>query len=151
MATKLEIFKQVQALCEEQGASEQLVKGLTELLEPKKGGMTVDIESIVKRDNEGNITEIKCRYSDVWLPANLLNFPKDSASKAINADGEALYTVSKQALSIKKAAAKTLAASRAAITNDVLDEVISPAEAKEMIANLSAEPDYSGIEAIVAE
>jgi len=146
MATKQEIFKQAMTICEAEGASEALVTGLTALLEPKKGGQSVDIESIVTRDENGEITHITCRYSNVSLPATSEYFPNDKASKA-----NGLYTVSKQALAIKKAADKTLKASKEAITSDVLNEVIAPAEAKEMIANLTANIDYSTVGELTEE
>ncbi len=149
MATKQEIFKQAMSICTEAQASEVLVKQLTELLEPKKGGMTVDIESIVKRDDAGTVTEIQCTLSGVWLPADLLNFGRDKNSKIIVGD-VAMDRVSKQAYKIKHAATKAFSASKASITNDVLDEVITAAEGKALLAELSAEPDYSGVEAIVA-
>lgn len=148
--TKKEQFEQAMALCEKHKASKELVAGLTELLEPKKGGQIVDIESIVKRDGKGNIVELQCQASKVWLPANLLNFTRDVNSKIVNAAGEELYKISRQAQKLKSEALKTFKASKDAIVNDVLDGVISPAEGAKKIEALSSEPDYKSIKPVVA-
>lgn len=147
--TKKEVFAKAMELCETHGAPEAVVTGLTELLEPKKGGMVVDIESIVRRDDEGNIVEVECQASKVWLPADLLNFTPAKGSKIVNADGEELYKISRAAQKIKSEAVKAYRASKEAITNDVLDGVISAAEGKAAIEALSQEPDYSGVEAVL--
>ena len=146
--TKKEMFAQAMELCKVHKAPEGLVTGLTELLEPKKGGQAVDIESIVKRDGNGNIVQLQCQASKVWLPANLLNFTRDTNSKIVNAAGEELYKISRAAQKIKSEAAKAFKASKEAITNDVLDGAISPAEGKKQIEGLSAEPNYSGVKPV---
>lgn len=143
--TKKELFNRAIEICEANEASEALVAGLTELLKPKTGGQTINIEEIVNRDEEGNIVELKCRLSGVFLPANLEYFTPDKNSKIVNAEGEALYTISRQAQKIKSDANKTLRASKDAITNDVLNGVISPEDARAQLDELSAEPDYSSV------
>ena len=87
---------------------EALVKELTELLEPGKGGQRVNIDEITRKDGD-DITHIKCRYSGAWLPANSEYFPKDSNSKIVGTDGVALYTVSKAALKIRQETQKAYA------------------------------------------
>ena len=146
--TKTERFNQALEICKKHKAPEALVADLTELLEPKKGGQTVDIESIVKRDGKGNIVEVQCQASKVWLPANLLNFTPSKDSKIVNAAGEALYKISRQAQKIKSESAKAFRASKEAITNDVLDGAISPADGKKKIDALSAEPSYKGVKPV---
>ena len=148
--TKKEMFAQAMELCTKHAAPKGLVEGLTELLEPKKGGQAIDIESIVKRDGNGNIVELQCQASKVWLPANLLNFTKENGSKVVNAAGEELYKISRQAQKIKSEAAKAFKASKEAITNDVLDGAIPAAEGKKKIDALSSEPKYSDIKPIIA-
>ena len=123
---------------------EALVKELTELLEPGKGGQRVNIDEITRKDGD-DITHIKCRYSGAWLPANSEYFPKDSNSKIVGTDGVALYTVSKAALKIRQETQKAYAASKEAITNDLLDGNITPEDARAALAEINQEPDYSAI------
>lgn len=146
MATKKEIFESALKIMEEHGAPADLVEDMSKLLAPGKGGQRVNIDEITRKDDEGNITHIKCRYSGAWLPATTEYFPKDTNSKIVGTDEEALYTVSKAALKIRQEAQKAYKASKEAITNDLLDGNIDREEAKEALANLSAEPDYSSIE-----
>lgn len=141
--TKKELFEAALKLCAKHNAPEAVVTGLTELLEPKKGGQVVDIESIVRRDAEGNIVELECQTSKVWLPADLLNFTPAKGSKIVNAEGEELYKISRAAQKAKSEAAKVFKSSKEAITNDVLDGVISPTDGKAAIEGLSQEVDYS--------
>ena len=143
--TKAEMFKQAMAICEKFNASEELKTELASLLEPKKGGKTVNIEDIVHRDEDGNIVELQCRASGVWLPANLEYFTGDKNSKIVNAEGEKLYTISRQAQKLKSDAKKAYKASKDAITDDVLNGVIAPEDAKAALAELSDEPDYSSV------
>lgn len=143
--TKAELFNQAMAICEKHNAEQELVEALSELLEPKKGGIRTDIEDIVRRDEDGNIVELQCRVSGVWLPANLEYFTPDKNSKIVNAEGEKLYTISRQAQKIKADTLRVFRASKEAITNDVLDGIISPEDAKAQIEALSAEPDYSSV------
>lgn len=145
--TKAEMFKQAMEACEKFKASKELKDKLAELLEPKKGGKTVDIEEIVHRDEDGNVTEIQCRASGVWLPATVEYFLADKNSKIVNAEGAHLYPVSRQAQKLKTEAKKAYKASKDAITDDVLNGVIAPEDAKAALAELSDEPDYSSVTA----
>lgn len=149
--TKKEVFAKAMELCEAHGAPEAVTNGLKDLLEPKKGGAVVDIESIVRRDAEGQIVEVECQASKVWLPANLLNFTPAKGSKVVNAEGEELYKISRAAQKIKADAAKVFKASKEAIMNDVLDGNLAPEEGKAQVEALSAEPDYSGVVAVYPE
>lgn len=150
--TKQEMFDKAKEILAKHGVNEgtALYADVTALLEPKKGGASIDIDSIVRRDAEGNIVELQCRLSGKWLPANSANFFIDKGSKIVNAAGEELYTLSRQAQKIRADFAKALKASQDAIRDDVLNEVITPAEGKAKIAELPTEPDYSVVEAIVA-
>jgi len=146
MATKKEIFNQAMALCKEHKAPEALVKALTAILEPKKGGQVVDIESIVKRDAKGEIAQIKCRLSGKFLPANSDNFFTDKNSKL-----NGLYPVSKAADKIRKAAIQAFKASKEAITMDVLDGKIAPAEGKAKLAELQKSVDNIDYSAVTSK
>jgi hypothetical protein len=148
MATKKEIFNQAMALCKEHKAPEGLVTAITAILEPKKGGQVVDIESMVKRNGEGKIVQIKCKLSGKFLPADPANFFTDKNSKL---DG--LYPVSKMADKLRKAAVAAFKASKEAITMDVLDGKIAPAAGKAKLAELQKSVnnvDYSTVKPYVA-
>lgn len=149
--TKQEMFDKAKEILAKHGVNEDtaLYADIVALLEPKKGGAAIDVDSIVRRDADGNIVELQCRLSGKWLPANLVNFTVDKGSKIVNAAGEELYTVSRQAQKIRAEFAKALKASQDAIRDDVLNEVITPAEGKAKIAELPTEPDYSVVEAVV--
>ena len=122
---------------------------LEELLKPGRAGQSVNLDEITKKDENGNIVEVQCKLSGVWLPADTKHFLADKNSKIVNAEGEGIYPVSRQADKLKKEAKKAYAASKEAISQDVFDENITPAQGKEAIANLSTEPDYSSVQVIV--
>jgi hypothetical protein len=148
--TKKEQFERAMQICDTHNVSNKVKAEFTELLEPKKGGQAADIESIVKRDEAGNVVELQCQASMVWLPADLEYFTKDIGSKIINEAGDTLYKISRQAQKIRSEAVKTFKASKDAIVFDVLEGVISSEDGKAMIGKLSQEPDYSGV-GLIAE
>jgi len=140
MATKKEIFTAAMELCEANGASEELVNGLTDLLAPKTAGAKVKVEDVFNEETN----ELLCSVSNVWLPATAEYFYEDKSGKGING----LRRLSRQAESIRKAHAKTIRASEAAIMDDVLNEVITNEDAKEKIAALKeSKPDFSSVTA----
>ena len=146
--TKTEVHKQALAILKTHKAPEGLVKAMDTLLVPKKAGQAVDIETIVKRDGDGTIVQLKCRLSGKFLPADTNNFPPYKGNEKLNN----LWPVSRIADKLKKDAAKMFAASKAAITQDVLDEVIKPSVAKTKLNELqkAAETvDYSSVKAWV--
>lgn len=145
MASKLELSTQAREILEKHGIGEQktLFVEIMALLAPKKGGATLDLSEITKVDADGKVVEIKCSLSGVWLPANTDNFYPEKDSKIVNAEGETLSRHSRAAYKIKSDFIKTIKASKDAITKDVMDEVITPAEGKAQVAALPTEPDYS--------
>ena len=139
MATKKEIFALAMVLCEQEGASEALIKGLTDLLAPKTGGAKVNVEDVFNADE--NL--LQCSVSGVWLPATAEYFYEDKSGKS---PFNGLRRLSRQAESIRKTFDKQLKASKNAIMADVLDGVISPEEGKERVEELkAAKPDYSSV------
>jgi len=144
--TKKEMFEQAKEILAKYNVSGKASEAILELLEPKKGGQTVDIESIVKRDDLGNIVEIKCSLSGVWLPATEEFFYGDKNSKL-----NGLTKHSRQAYKIKSDAAKVYKASKEAIMNDVLDGNLTPEDGKAQLEALSTEPDYSSVTATLPE
>ena len=150
MATKAEIFKavteEVASLCEGYGVPKKFVEKLNAVLEtnlkPKSGGMSVNIDEVTKKDENGNITHIQCSVSGAWLPATKEYFYEDKASKGING----LKRISRKAEAIRKQHIKKLTATERAIMADVLDGTISPEEGKEKLEAAKAEkPDYSSV------
>ena len=141
MATKKEIFAAAIVLCETHKASDELVKGLTDLLEPKAGGAKVNVEDVYN-EAEGTLL---CSVSNVWLPATLDFFYEDKSGKS---QFNGLRRLSRQAESIRKTHTKTVAASEKAIMSDVLDGVISPEDGKAKVEAIKAvTPDYSVVTA----
>lgn len=156
MATKKEIFEsttsEVQTLCEQSGTPKKFNVALMEILanhlEPKAGGASVNIEDVTKTDADGNITEIQCSVSGVFLPATVEYFYEDKAGKGING----LKRLSRQAESVRKQYIKTLAATEKAIMADVLDGAMTPEEGKAKLVDAKAiKPDYSTVAVKVAE
>lgn len=141
--SKKDIFAAAMALCTEHKASSKLVEGLTNLLEPKAGGAKVDVASVFK---DGNL---QCAVSGVWLPATLEFFYEDKSGKS---PFNGLRRLSRQAESIRKTHAKTVAASEKAIMSDVLDGNITPEAGKAKVEKIKAiQPDYSKVSATLVE
>ena len=143
MATKKEVLNQALEILAKYKAPKQLVDEITVLLAPKKGGASINLDEVTKKDANGKIVEILCSVSNKWLPATPEFFytEKDS-SKGING----LKRISKQGESIRKAFNKQRAASEKAIMTDVIEGHMSPEEGKAKLAKLKqAKPDYSSV------
>jgi hypothetical protein len=157
MATKKEIFEtvttSVSALCDEHKVAnkfrEKLMDILTANLAPKASGASINLDEVTKKDEAGNITEIQCSVSGVFLPATKEFFYEDKAGKGIvGLDGTHLKRLSRQAESIRKQHIKTLAATEKAIMADVLDGAMTPEEGKAELEKVKAiKPDYSSVTA----
>jgi len=146
--TKKEMYAQAMEILANAKVSDEVVAQFKELLEPKRAGMTVDLEAISRRDENGNLVEVQDRLSGMWFPATEKYFYRDTKSDRLkNADGYPIYPVAKAADKLKKQAKKAYEASKQAILTDVLNEVISPLEGKEQLAALSPEPDYNELTA----
>jgi hypothetical protein len=141
--TKKETFVAVIGLCETYKAPKALVEALTEILEPKGGGPVMDIDAVTKKDDQGNIVEIQCSLSGVFLPATEEYFYADKSGKS-KLNG--LKRNSRQADKIKKAHEKSVATSEKAIMEDMLSGSLSPEEATKKVTKLRAgTPDYSTV------
>jgi len=142
--TKKEMYAQAMDILANAKVSDEVVAQFKELLEPKRAGMTVDLDAITRRDEDGNLLEVQDRLSGLWFPATEEYFYKDTKSdRLVNAEGYSIYPVAKAADKLKKQAKKTYEASKQAILTDVLNEVISPLDGKEQLDALTVEPDYS--------
>lgn len=144
MATKAEIFKSVLAICEKHDVPATIVAELAEVLKPKTGGAQVNLEEVTKTNKNGEITELLCSVSGVFLPATTEFFYEDKSGKGING----LRRLSRQAEAIRKDFTRTQKASEKAIMEDVLNGDLTVDEGKEAIAALKAnQPDYSSVAA----
>lgn len=148
MATKQEIFDTVSeeaaALCEKHQVSKKFTVGLTAIFEthlkPKSSGASVNIDEVTRKDEQGNIIEIMCSLSGVFLPATIDFFYEDKTGKGING----LKRLSRQAEGVRKQHIKTLATNKNAIMANVLDGVITPEEGKAKLKKAEAiKPDFS--------
>ena len=152
MATKAEIYatvlEAVTALCDKHNVKTKVKEGLEGILEihlkPKASGASVNIDEVTRKDDEGNIVEIMCSVSGVFLPATKEFFYEDKQGKGING----LKRLSRQAESIRKQHIKTLNATEKAIMADVFDGVLTPEEGKAKLEEVKAtKPDYSTVTA----
>ena len=122
---------------------EKVMNVITTYLEPKKGGAKVDLEEVVKRDKDGNITHILDAVTGYFLPANAEVF-YEAKNGGIEVNGVALKRHSRIGERIMKTHNKTVRASIDAITQDVLDGKLKPEEGKAKVEALKAKkPDYS--------
>lgn len=160
MATKKEIFAStlgaVMAFCEDNNVSGKVTKGLesilTENLAPKTGGASINLDEVTVKDDEGNVVEIMCAASGVFLPATPEYFYEEKdETKGING----LKRHSRQAEQIKKSFTKQNKASQAAIMDDILEADVSTPEGQELVATLkdqladvkAEKVDYAGVTA----
>lgn len=150
---KSEVFERVQAICAAHNLPAEVVAQLNELLEPKNAGRNFDWDSIVHKDENGNVIEMQCSLSGVWLPADSLHFYASRDGKGVmGTDGVLLQKVSKQGENARKAYQKAYNASKNALMDDVLNGVISNEEAKAKLEELNASgPDYSVVKPLTGE
>lgn len=146
MASKSEILATVVATCEQFNASKKLVEALTEILKPKTAGAVVNLDEVTKKDASGNITEIQCSVSGVFLPATVDFFYEDKQGKGILG----LKRLSRQAEGIRKTHLRMVQVSEKAIVSDILDGVITNEEGKAKIEALRAsKPDFSSVSPVL--
>jgi hypothetical protein len=150
---KSEIYEKVQAICAAHNLPQDVVAQLNELLEPKNAGRSFNWDDIVRKDENGNVVEIQCSLSGVWLPADSLHFYASRDGKGVmGTDGVILQKVSKQGENARKAYQKAYNASKNALMDDVLNGVISNEDAKAKLEELNAQgPDYSVVHPLTGE
>lgn len=148
-----EVSNSVTKLLEANGVSDAIIaevqKAIDASLKPGVfGARSVNIEDVVKRDSDGEITEILCNVSGVWLPASVEYFYEDLSGKSkIVVDGVALKRLSRQAEGVRKKFIAQQAKDSQAITTKVLNGEISAEEGKRLLAELPEKPDFSGVRA----
>jgi len=156
MATKKEIYEdtvsEVTTICEKHKVNANFKTALLTILannlEPKNSGASINIDEVTHKNEAGEIIELRCSVSGVFLPATKEYFYEDKAGKGVNG----LKRLSRQAEAIRKQHIKSLNATEKAIMADVLDGVITPEKGKEQLAKAkAAKPDYSGVKVITTE
>jgi len=154
MATKKEILEATtsaaMALCDTHNVSDDFRNGLTAILNdnlaPKSSGAKVNVDEVTHKDAEGNITEIQCSVSGVWLPATVEYFYEDKKGEGLAGTG--LKRLSRQAEAIRKQHIKVISATERAIMADVLDGALTPEDGKARLEEAKAQkPDYSSVAA----
>ena len=128
-------------------ASEVLTKVENQLELHFKGSTAtrVDLDSVTRKNEDGEVVEILCSLSGAWLPANTDNFFSDKGSSL------GLRRVSRQAETIKRDFEKVNEASKKAIMADLLTLDITKEDDLNTLVGLQAElkklgelaPEYS--------
>lgn len=143
MATKQEIFNQALELCETHKASKNLVAALTELLEPKKGGASINVEDVFVAKAADGKAYLQCSVSGKWMEATADNFYEDLGNESNKFNG--LKRLSRAAEAARKKASATKKATEKAVMDDLLAGNITAEEGKKLIAEVAG-PDYSTVE-----
>ena len=131
--TKKKLHETVLELCETHNAPEALTAALSDLTKPKVGGSS-NVEDYTCFDTDGNVEFVFCTYHKRWEPVTDTEgnpvFKANEKSK--NGFERSCIVGGKQWAE----QAKVFNTSKAAIMTDVLDEVMTGAEAKDAIAEL---------------
>jgi len=147
LATKTELWASALEVLTTNNIAEDIVESLRSILEPKKGGAHVDVDSAVERDEDGTIVAMLCSLSGVSLPATADYFYEDKKGEGFGGTG--LKRLSIQAEKARKEHGKQIKASKDAIKDDLYAGEIDVATAKQMEADLPG-VDYSTV-GILAE
>ncbi len=137
--TKKKLHETVLEICSEHKASAKLTDALSELTKPKVGGSS-DVNDYTCFDTDGNVTHVFCTVHKKWEPVAGVDedgedfglFVADEKSK------NGLRRYCDEGDKAIRELSKTRKASKSAIMQDLLDEEITGAEAKEAIADLEA-------------
>ena len=131
--TKKKMNELVLQACQEHGASEELTKVLNELTAPKVGG-AADVNDYTVFNEDGSVAYIFCNIHKKWEPVEDEEgtplFKEDAKSK------NGYFRDCNVGIKSFREADKALKASKSAIMQDVLDEVITGAEAKDQLSAL---------------
>jgi len=116
----------------------------------------LNIEDFTRKDENGDIVEVLCSTSNVWLPATLEFFYADKSDRGANTivlkDGTQIRRLSRQAEKISKLHAKQKRASIASIMSDMSELDVTDTEAvkslqEELKAIQASKPDFSSVTA----
>lgn len=138
--TKKEIFERASELCVEHKANKNLVSALTELLEPKKGGATVNVEDVYTEVK--GVKYLQCSVSGKWLEATIENFYEDLGNENNKFGG--LKRLSRAAEAARKKATASKKATEKAVMEDLLAGAITADKGQEILAAVAG-PDFSEV------
>lgn len=116
-------------------------------------GSRVDLDSVTRKDAEGNVIELQCSLSGAWLPANTVYFFSDKGSSI------GLRRVSRQAQAIANALNAKVEASKKAINSDLLGLDFNAPDGRKQAVELQnklkelelLKPDYSTVGLVAPE
>lgn len=147
MASKKSILEDVVGILTANGVAEstKLYKELVEVLEPKKGGASVNVEDVFVANAKDGKAYLLCSVSGLWLEATVDNFYEDLGNENNKFGG--LKRLSRAAEAARKKAAGAKKATEKAVMDDLLAGNVTADVAKEIIANVAG-PDYSTIEGL---
>ena len=129
--------------------TEELKTKVLEALENKKS--VINLDEVRKVDAQGNVTELKCSVSGVWLPATEEYFYVDKKNGKNSKNFNGLLRRSRQAERIYKAYIKTVKDAKAKIWSDFEANKIDAAKAKDLMKSIPTAPDYSKVTRSIAQ
>jgi septum formation topological specificity factor MinE len=109
---------------------DEIIKIVDKYTKPKKGGMSINLDKVVKKDATGRITHILDVSGTAFLPANTENFYEAKNGGIEVLKGLSLKRQSRLGEKLRKEARRK-----------VLDEAATPEEGKAKLAKLKV--DYS--------
>ncbi|MDX9738871.1 MAG: hypothetical protein RBT33_00945 [Candidatus Dojkabacteria bacterium] len=142
------VLGEVNALFDKHNVKEAVRVGILEIIErnvaPKAAGAAVDLETVVKRDEAGNITHIKCQVSGVFLPAEEKYFYTEKNGTGVGGTG--FRRLSRLGEKARKDFDKAQREGHKQITFELLEGTLSPEEGKKRVEELtSRKPDFSTV------
>ena len=139
--SKIETFNKVVEILDAHNANKNLREALISLLEPKKGGSSVNVEDVFVAKAKDGKAYLLCSVSGKWMEATAENFYEDAAENnkfgGFKRLSRAAESARKQAISAKKATEK-------AVMTDLLAGVISKEQAQATLDTVAG-PDFSSV------
>ena len=125
--SKIETFNKVVEILDAHNANKNLRAALISLLEPKKGGSSINVEDVYVAKAQDGKAYLQCSVSGKWMEATAENFYED-ASETNKFGG--LKRLSRAAESARKHAIAAKKATEKAVMTDLLAGVITKEEAQ---------------------
>ena len=139
--SKIETFNKVVEILDAHNANKNLREALISLLEPKKGGSSVNVEDVFVAQAKDGKAYLLCSVSGKWMEANAENFYEDASE---NNKFGGFKRLSRAAESARKHAIAAKKATEKAVMTDLLAGVISKEQAQATL-DAVAGPDYSSV------
>ena len=139
--SKIETFNKVVEILDAHNANKNLREALISLLEPKKGGSSVNVEDVFVAKAKDGKAYLLCSVSGKWMEATAENFYEDAAE---NNKFGGFKRLSRAAESARKHAISAKKATEKAVMTDLLAGVISKEQAQATLDAVTG-PDYSSV------